>query len=115
MSRTGSLFLALTLFGALAGCRSSAEPATADDSVFVKTMAELRRIGADPALDSAERDSAREATLRASGVSPAELEAMARELARDPQQALEAWREIERQQARDTTLRAPAVRKRDIQ
>lgn len=113
MSRTGSLLLALTMLGAMAGCKSSAEPAAAEDSVFVKTMAELRRIGADPALDSAERDSAREATLRSHGVSAAELEDMARALAEDPKQALEAWREIE-QQSRDTTSRAPAVRKSEI-
>lgn len=88
--------LALLVLGALAGCKSSAEPTAADDSLFVHTIADLRKIRTDPELDSAARDSAREATLRAHGVSAEQLEAMARELAQDPKRALDNWREIER-------------------
>lgn len=99
---------ALLGLGAPAACRSSAEPVAADDTLFVHTMGELRRIKADPALDSAARDSAREATLRTHGVSAEELEEMARELARDPKRALDDWREIERISAQN-----PAIRQRD--
>ena len=102
-SNVPSALLVLLVVGTIAGCKSSAEPASPDDSVFVRTMGELRRIRTDPALDSAARDSAREATLRAHGVSAAELEAMARELASDPGRALEEWREIERITTHDTT------------
>ena len=105
MSRPGSSILTLLVLGALAGCKSSAEPSVADDSLFVNTMAELRRIRADPALDSTARDSARAATLQAHGVSAEELEAMARELAEDPKRALEDWREIERLTVHDSTQR----------
>jgi hypothetical protein len=98
--------LVLLALLALAGCKSSAEPTAADDSLFVNTMADLRRIRTDPALDSAARDSAREATLRKHGVSADELEAMARELAQDPKRALEDWREIERLAVHDTTRRS---------
>jgi hypothetical protein len=59
-------------------------------------MGELRRIRTDPALDSAARDSARQATLRKHGVNEREFEAMARELASDPERALADWREIEK-------------------
>src|SRR5690606_28661835 len=88
--------LVLLVLGALAGCRSSAEPTAADDSLFIHTMADLRKISTDSELDSAARDSAREATLRAHGVSAEQLETMARQLAQDPSRALENWREIER-------------------
>lgn len=98
-----SLTLALLAVIALTGCKSSAEPSAAADSLFVNTMADLRRIRTDPALDSTQRDSAREATLRAHGVSADELVELARELARDPGRALENWREIERLAVRDTT------------
>ena len=113
MSQPGSCILILLVLGALAGCKSSAEPTAADDSLFVNTMSELRRIRADPALDSAARDSAREAALRSHGVSAEELEAMARELAQDPKRALEDWREIERLTVHDSTLRSGQAGKSD--
>lgn len=103
MPALSNSLLALLLLSAAAACNSSAEPATPDDSVFVATMGELRRIRTDPALDSAGRDSAREATLSAHGVSTEELEAMARELASDPERAIEEWREIERIATGDST------------
>jgi hypothetical protein len=93
----------------LAGCKSSAEPTAADDSLFVKTMAELRRIRTDPALDSAGRDSARAATLRAHGVTADDLVEMARELAQDPARARDDWREIERLAARGDSTRGPKI------
>ncbi len=101
--------LALLVFGALTGCKSSAEPTAADDSLFVRTMADLRRIRTDPALDSAGRDSAREATLSAHGVTADELVEMARELAQDPGRALDDWREIERMAARGDSTRSSRI------
>jgi hypothetical protein len=71
-------------------------------------MADLRRIRTDPALDSAGRDSAREATLRAHGVSAEELVEMARELARDPGRALDDWRDIERMAVHRDSTRGPS-------
>ena len=105
--------LALLLLGAMAGCKSSAEPTAGDDTLFVNTMAELRRIRTDPALDSAGRDSAREATLRTHGVTPEELVEMARELAQDPKRALDDWREIERLAVHDTTRRSRGAEESD--
>lgn len=102
MSGHRSSIIALLALCAFAACTSSAEPTAAEDSLFVKTMGELRRIRTDPALDSTARDSAREATLRAHGVSAEELEAMARALAQDPKRALDDWREIERRAVRDS-------------
>lgn len=113
MSGPGSSILVLLVLGTLAGCKSSAEPTAGNDTLFVKTMAELHRIRTDPALDSAARDSAREASLRSHGVSAEELEAMARELAQDPERAVEDWREIERQAVRDTTRPSREREERD--
>lgn len=110
MFRRPRLLLALLALGAFIACNSSAEPAAPDDSVFVRTMGELRRIRTDPALDSAARDSARGATLRAHGVTPEELEAMARDLAADPERALAEWREIDKIASGDSA-RPPKPRK----
>ncbi|HET7622042.1 MAG TPA: hypothetical protein VFK39_09070 [Gemmatimonadaceae bacterium] len=107
MFRPRGWIAAVLALGALAACRSSAEPTAANDSLFVNTMGELRRIRTDPALDSAARDSAREAVLRTHDVSAEELEAMARALSQDPERALEAWREIERKSTQDES-RPPA-------
>ncbi len=113
MSRFGSSIIALLVVGALAGCRSSAEPSAGEDSLFVNTMSDLRRIRADPSLDSAARDSARAATLERHGVSADELEALARELARDPARALDNWREIDRLSVQDSTHGPRTIRSSD--
>ncbi len=107
MPGTWRFLVTLLLTGALAACESSAEPSSAVDSLFVNTMADLRRIRADRTLDSTARDSAREATLERHGVSADELVDMARELARDPGRALEDWREIERLTVQDTVHAPP--------
>lgn len=82
---------------ALAGCLgSSSDPRTINDSTFVATMADLRRIGADTTLDSMAQDSARRVILRTRGLTADELERAARALAEDPEHAIAVWQAIQR-------------------
>ena len=70
-----------------------------DDSTFVATMAELRRVHADSAIGAAERDSARAKVLQARGLTPAELDTFAQDLAADPERAVLVWQALERKVA----------------
>lgn len=87
---------ALLLFGAL-GCpgRGGLGGSGVDDSTFVRTIVELRRIGADSSLDSMARDSARRTLLRHRGVTTRQLEDAARAMAADPDRAIAIWRTID--------------------
>lgn len=96
MSRQSFALLAALVLGTASACARSSQDGVVQDSVFVNAMAELRMIGTDTSLDSAARDSARGAVLRAHGLTVEGLESMAREVADDPQRALNSWREIER-------------------
>ena len=103
-------FLLLTAATA-AGAACSARD-TARDTTFVTVAAALRRLQSDEALDSAARDSARRQVLQGRGLSPAEFEAMARELAGDPDRAKRVWDEIERRLAGPGAPGAPGAPRR---
>jgi hypothetical protein len=69
------------------------------DSAFVAVMAELKHVHEVAGLDSAERETRRAAVLERRGVTPAELDTAARELARNPTRAQTVWQAIERRAA----------------
>jgi hypothetical protein len=91
--------VALALLLALAACRRAEPPVGVSDSVFVATMAELRKVQANQTLDSAQRAAARRAALQKQKVTPAQLEQAAASLASDPERASLVWTEIDRRVA----------------
>ncbi|MFL5577096.1 MAG: hypothetical protein ACJ79S_14130 [Gemmatimonadaceae bacterium] len=83
------------------------------DSTFVATMAELRRVDAKVALDSAAKASQRAAVLQRRGLTAAQLEHAAGALADDPERAGVLFARIDSVTARpDSADAAPADRRR---
>lgn len=80
---------------ALAACARAGDSPSARDSSFVATMIELRALPSAPPEPPGRDRAARQAVLRRRGTTPAELEALARELARDPTRATAVWRKID--------------------
>ena len=88
--------MALFLMLGVMSCNRPAGGVGLDDSTFVATMADLRRIHGDSALSAAQRDSARAKVLQTRGLTPAELDSYARYLAGDPERAVQVWQALER-------------------
>lgn len=97
MRRFGHIPLFLML--GVMGCNGRGSSAGLDDSTFVATMAELRRVHGDSAISAPQRDSARLKVLQARGLTPAELDRHARVLADDPERAVLVWQALERKVA----------------
>ena len=87
-------------------CRDSTLATGVSDSTFVAVMAELKRTKDAPGLDSAGRDARRKAILQGRGLTPAQLESAAVQLAKNPTRAQAVWQAIERR-ALDTTSKKP--------
>ena len=96
----------LGLVSALASCRDSTLATGVSDSTFVAVMAELKRAHDAPGLDSAGRDARRRAILQGRGLTPAQLESAAVQLAKNPTRAQAVWQAIQRR-AVDTAVTAP--------
>ena len=75
---------------------------SARDSAFVATMIELRALPASPGDTSA-----RTAVLRRHGFTAPALEAVATDLARDPDRAVAVWQRIENPPPRPAPPPAP--------
>lgn len=88
---------------ALSACARGESSTGVSDSTFAATMAELRRIQENSALDSAAKDAARTQVLQSRGLTPALLEQAARDLASDPDRASAVVQEIDRRARGDTT------------
>jgi hypothetical protein len=85
------LVLPLAILFVLGGCRDARSRA-AQDSTFVQTMVELRRLPRGARNDSA----ARAAVLERRGLTTAALERAGEAIAADPPRAARVWTEIER-------------------
>jgi hypothetical protein len=96
------LLVILVLLGTAAGCRRSQLAGGLSDSTYVAVMADLKRMHDAPGMDSAQRAARRDSILRSRGLTPAQLEAAARQLADNPGRAQTVWQAIERRSA-DTT------------
>lgn len=96
------IVLVLVAAAPIGACRRSQGSSGVSDSTFVATVAELKRVNDAPVHDTAERAALRAAILQRRGLSPAQLEQAARDLARNPARAQEVWQAIERRAA-DTT------------
>lgn len=101
--RTAVLALAVAAAGVVAqGCPTwvGQHPSAVDDSTFVATVAALRRAvspgGAETSRDSAGRQAVRDSILRKYGVTAADLETAARQLAQRPDHAADILRAIDR-------------------
>ena len=90
------------------GCRDSTLATGVSDSTFVAVMAELKRAHSAPGLDSAGRDARRKAILQGRGLTPAQLESAAAQLAKNPTRAQAVWQAIERRGV-DTVTKTPPI------
>ena len=99
---THGLLLVLVVLGPATGCRRSELATGISDSTYVAVMADLKRVHDAPGMDSAQRAARRDSILQGRGLTPAQLEAAARELAHNPARAQTVWQAVERRAA-DTT------------
>lgn len=103
--------LALILALGAGGCQARDIVPGVDDSTFVRTMADLRRVQTNPSLaDSAARAAARAAALKRHGMTAEQLERAARSLATDPERAQALFRAVNKATgaAADSSDIAPA-------
>jgi hypothetical protein len=98
-----ALLLVLVVLASAASCRRSQLTAGVSDSTFVAVMADLKRVQEATGLDSAGRAARRDSILQSRGLTPAELETVARELADNPTRAQTVWTAIQRRAAEPTT------------
>ena len=89
-------------------CRDSTLATGVSDSTFVAVMAELKRAKDAPGLDSTGRDARRKAILQGRGLTPAQLESAAVQLAKNPTRAQAVWQAIERRALDTTSTKRPA-------
>ena len=102
------VLLGVAVTALVSGCRDSTLATGVSDSTFVAVMAELKRAKDAPGLDSAGRDARRRAILQGRGLTPAQLESAAVQLAKNPTRAQAVWQAIERR-ALDTASKKPPV------
>jgi hypothetical protein len=108
MTRTP--FVVAALAGALlvASCRGRTASGGVNDSTYVATMRELRQVALDTMLDSASRDTARERILARHHVTAVSMQTAARALARNPDHAIDVWRQISEQHAPPVVKKGPS-------
>jgi hypothetical protein len=106
--RTAVLAL-LTL--SFVGCRDDQLVSGINDSTFVRTVAELRRVPTLAGGDSVRARVLRDSILRAQGVTPGQLEQAARRLADAPNRAQRLWQEIDRRATAPTQHVQPQTAK----
>jgi len=97
-----SLLIVLVFLGSVAGCRRSQLVTGVSDSAFVAVMADLKRVQDAPGIDSAQRAARRDSILQSRGLTPAQLEAAAQQLAQNPGRAQTVWQAV-LQRAADPT------------
>lgn len=85
-------------------CNRSTDLAGVSETQFVLTMAELRRIERNAALDSSAKSIARDNVLQERDLSAEALEAAARALSRDVRRSTEVWSRIDSLVATDTSV-----------
>ena len=106
---TRTRFVVAVLAGALliVSCRGRRGASGVSDSTYVATMRELRGVALDTMLDSAGRSTARERILARHHVTAASMQMAARALARNPDHAINVWRQISEQHAPPVVKKGP--------
>jgi len=99
--------IVLVMLVSAASCRRSRLATEVSDSTFVSVMADLKRVQEASGLDSAGRAARRDSILQSRGLTPAQLESAARDLADNPTRAQTVWTAIQQRVAEPTT--APAA------
>jgi hypothetical protein len=93
------LLLVLVSLASAAGCRRPQPASLVSDSVFVAVMADLKRVQDAPGMDSAQRAARRDSILQSRGLTPAQLEAAAKQLAQNPGRAQTVWQAVQQRAA----------------
>ena len=99
--RTHVVSLAVMVLAAVGACRRSRDLNGVSETKFVAVMAALKQVRDRPGLDSVRRKAARDSILQKEGLTPAQLEGAALQLARNPARAQTVWQAVE-QRANDT-------------
>ena len=94
-----SLLIVLVCLGSAAGCGRSQLATGVSDSAFVAVMADLKRVQEAPGMDSAQRAARRDSILQSRGLTPAQLEAAAKQLAQNPGRAQTVWQAVQQRAA----------------
>jgi len=111
MTRTPSLVAALGLALVASSCRARGSGSGVSDSTYVATMRELRGVALDTMLDSAGRDTARSRILARHHVTAASMQQAARVLARNPDHAIDVWKQISEQHGPPAVKTSPTTKK----
>ena len=101
VARHLSLIVLLAL-AAVTGCRRSNSINGVTDSTFVSVLADLKRVQDAPGVDSGRRAVLRDSILQSRGLTPAQLQEAAKQLAANPARAQTVWQAVQRRAA-DTT------------
>jgi hypothetical protein len=94
--------LSLIVAGALAvvpGCQRSRSSNGIADTTFVSVMAALKRVQDSTGVSTSRKAALRDSILQGRGLTPARLEAAARELAQNPTRAQTVWQAVQRRAA----------------
>jgi hypothetical protein len=94
--------LSLIVAGALAvvpGCQRSRSSNGISDTTFVSVMAALKRVQDSTGVSTAQKAALRDSILQGRGLTPARLEAAARQLAQNPTRAQTVWQAVQRRAA----------------
>jgi hypothetical protein len=107
VARHLSLFVLLAL-AAGTGCQRSRSTNGVNDSTFVAVLADLKRVQEAPGMDSGRRAVLRDSILQSRGLTPAQLEEAAKQLATNPTRAQTVWQAVQRRAADTGKATRPA-------
>jgi hypothetical protein len=99
--------IVLVALAAVTGCQRSRSASGVSDATFVAVMADLKRVQEAPGLNASQKAARRDSVLQSRGLTPAQLEQAARELAQNPTRAQTVWQAVQRRAA-DTAAKAVA-------
>ena len=99
--RTHVVSFSVVVLAAFTACRRSRDLNGVSETKFVAVMAALKQVRDRPGLDSERRAASRDSILQKEGLTPAQLEGAAMQLAQNPARAQTVWQAVE-QRANDT-------------
>jgi hypothetical protein len=106
--RTFLVWFAMLALAGSQACRRSHELNGLSETRFVAVMAALKQVRDRPGVDSAQRAHSRDSILQKEGLTPAQLEGAAKQLAQNPARAQTVWQAIERRANDTAAVKAPS-------